>query len=472
MIINLKNVIMEEKKNSDSKKSEVCWRKGYRSAVYPVIMVIILGFLMAACDKDQFDDGMGNDIPQMAGIANTYPMNLSKDVYLDDAISVTFKNGTDQSVVESARITLSDGSGQVSGSMKSSGMKKSFTAYSDLKPDNEYEAKASFDDHKKEGKHFEYSWKFRTGKHHGYNSVDIVSVSPADKSVDAPVTASLTITFNKDLTDVLKGMISVTLAQGTLNIGGALSFAGKTATFKPSAALTEGTLYTGKVVIGSNTSGGAAKTFIWTFTTAGSGNNGGGGNTDTTKPSVTSATPANNSMSVDLASSLTAMFSEAMDPTSITASTFTLKQGNTSISGSVTYAGTTATLKPAAALTGGTVYTATISTGAKDVAGNALAANYTWSFTTLVEVAPGLSFANDVIPVLKLCNNCHTHPWTTSSVASTYYTNLVNAGYVNPSNPTSGKIYTKLAGGHPGSSISTADKDKVMNWITEGSKNN
>ena len=50
--------------------------------------------------------------------------------------------------------------------------------------------------------------------------------------------------------------------------------------------------------------------------------------------------------------------------------------------GTVTYAGTGAIFAPASDLTASTVYTATITTGAKDLAGNALASDYVWSFTT------------------------------------------------------------------------------------------
>jgi hypothetical protein len=48
----------------------------------------------------------------------------------------------------------------------------------------------------------------------------------------------------------------------------------------------------------------------------------------------------------------------------------------------VTYTDTTAIFSPLAPLIPGTTYTATITTGAKDLAGNALVINYVWSFTT------------------------------------------------------------------------------------------
>jgi len=149
-----------------------------------------------------------------------------------------------------------------------------------------------------------------------------------------------------------------------------------------------------------------------------------------------------------------------------------LKQGSTSVAGTVTYSGTTATFTPSAALAGGTVYTGTITTGAKDAAGNALASNYSWSFTTAVIAPAGKSFSADVMPILNICNTCHKHPWTTSTNASTYYTNLVNGGYVNQTSPTTSKIYTKLSGGHPGSMVTTAQVTTILTWFTEGAKNN
>ncbi|MFH0768321.1 MAG: ice-binding family protein, partial [Chloroflexota bacterium] len=77
-------------------------------------------------------------------------------------------------------------------------------------------------------------------------------------------------------------------------------------------------------------------------------------------------------------------FSEALDPLTVTIATFTLKQAITltPVSGTVTYAGVTATFTPASSLATSTVYTATMSTGVKDVAGNFLANPYVWSFTT------------------------------------------------------------------------------------------
>jgi myo-inositol-hexaphosphate 3-phosphohydrolase len=112
----------------------------------------------------------------------------------------------------------------------------------------------------------------------------------------------------------------------------------------------------------------------------------GGGGADTTPPTVSAVNPAAGATGVPVGSSAQASFSEAMDPATITTATFTLAPtaGGAPVAAAVSYDGAsrTATLKPNAALTAGTSYTATVTTGVKDLAGNAMAAARTWAFTT------------------------------------------------------------------------------------------
>ena len=83
-------------------------------------------------------------------------------------------------------------------------------------------------------------------------------------------------------------------------------------------------------------------------------------------------------------STVTATFSEAISPSSLTAATFKLAAGLTPVAGtlSLSASGTTATFTPASRLDGNTVFTATVTSGVKDAAGNALASSTSWSFTT------------------------------------------------------------------------------------------
>ena len=116
---------------------------------------------------------------------------------------------------------------------------------------------------------------------------------------------------------------------------------------------------------------------------AGCGGGGGGGSTaDTTAPTVSYTIPLDVASGVALNTNLTANFSEVMDAATITTATFTLKQGTTAVSGVVSTVGMTATFNPSSTLVANKPYTATVTTGAKDVAGNALTADKVWAFTT------------------------------------------------------------------------------------------
>ena len=103
---------------------------------------------------------------------------------------------------------------------------------------------------------------------------------------------------------------------------------------------------------------------------------------DCSAPTVSFTVPENAATDVAVNQAIAATFSEPMNPLTITHSTFTLKKGNTAVSGTVTYAGTTAIFIPASALASNTIYTATITTRARDLAGNGLTTNFVWRFTT------------------------------------------------------------------------------------------
>ncbi|MFA6189764.1 MAG: ice-binding family protein [Sulfuricurvum sp.] len=113
-----------------------------------------------------------------------------------------------------------------------------------------------------------------------------------------------------------------------------------------------------------------------------------GGNDDavaassTTAPTVISTVPDNNITAVPSNRKITATFSTAMDAATLTTSTFTLASAGGSVSGTVAYYNKIAVFTPDTNLTNSTLYTATITTGAKNAAGTALAANHVWTFTT------------------------------------------------------------------------------------------
>jgi hypothetical protein len=97
---------------------------------------------------------------------------------------------------------------------------------------------------------------------------------------------------------------------------------------------------------------------------------------------VIATSPANGASLVLLNTTVTANFSSVMAPGTINTTTFTLTGPTGAVAGAVTYSGTTTTFTPATSLAALTLYTGAITTGATDPGGNALQANYVWTFTT------------------------------------------------------------------------------------------
>lgn len=100
------------------------------------------------------------------------------------------------------------------------------------------------------------------------------------------------------------------------------------------------------------------------------------------RPTVSSTDPITDATNYAVNKKVSVIFSTPMDGSTLTTSTFTLQKAGVNVDGTVTSSGSTATFSPTANLSANTVYKATVTTGAKDLAGRGLNKNYTWSFTT------------------------------------------------------------------------------------------
>jgi hypothetical protein len=134
-------------------------------------------------------------------------------------------------------------------------------------------------------------------------------------------------------------------------------------------------------------------------------------NPDLIPPTVISVAPPNGAVDACPSTIVTATFSKAMNPATINSTTFTLTSGTppVAVAGVVTYdaaSNTAIFTPPSSGLALSTLYTATITTGATDTFGNALASNYVWSFTTGTKAcAPGPPTVISVTPADGVCPN-------------------------------------------------------------------
>jgi len=231
----------------------------------------------------------------------------------------------------------------------------------------------------------------------------VSSTDPSNNATDVPVTSPITISFTKDMNfgTISSSTILVKDSDGNTVTGEWSQVTSKVAKFTPSQALSYSKTYIVTILGGSSGvkdsagnwfdgngdgSAGTQDNYTFSFTTAAY-----------QKPTVSSVSPSSGMTGVDPLTAITITFSKAMDPTSITATTVTVTEGDKPKSGSVTYnaADKTATFVPSSPFTGGANVSVTVKGGdggVKDESGVPMERDYTFSFTIkntpIIDVSP------------------------------------------------------------------------------------
>jgi hypothetical protein len=312
-----------------------------------------------------------------------------------------------------------------------------------------------------------FMWQCKKDEIKDLTRPTVTSTVSVSSATNVSISSVSTAKFSEEMDPLSITSATFTLMQGTTPVSGVVTYIDSVATFTPAAVLAVNSVYTATISnlakdIAGNT---LAVNYVWSFTTAPA--------VDITKPTVVSSLPVNNATGVAFNFKPSATFSEALDPLTVTASTFTLKHGTTSVSGVVTYADLVATFTPAASLAASTLYTATITTGAKDLAGNAIAANFVWSFTTGTSVIPlgavNLGAAGNYVilaktainnnPISAITGDLGLSPAATSFITGLSLTNAT--GYATSAQVT-GQVFAADMASPTGTNLTTA----VENMIT------
>jgi galactose oxidase-like protein/Big-like domain-containing protein len=208
-------------------------------------------------------------------------------------------------------------------------------------------------------------------------SPTVAFVRPAEDAADVLPNAPIVVAFDRSMDKAAaQAAFSLQRTSDGAPVSGSFGWYGPgVLIFKPDADLAVGTQYTASVSTAAKDLGGftlpVAKT--WRFTT-------------TSPPSVNNVSPADGATEVSRGALTIAYFSEAMDKPSAQAA-FSLQRTSDGapVSGSFGWYGPGVLLfKPDADLAAGTQFTASVSTAAKDLAGNPMQAAKTWQFTTTI----------------------------------------------------------------------------------------
>lgn len=308
----------------------------------------------------------------------TDPANNATGVALNKVVIARFSMPMDPLTIHGTSFVLKQGNTLIQGTISYSGITASFTPSSPFKANTIYTATITTEAKNLNGIALvnDYIWTFTTLTQ---LPPTVIATDPLNNSTGVNPNKTITATFSVAMDPTTMNTNTILLKQGTTLISGTVSYSGTTASFKPSNPLTANTLYTAIVTTGAKNLAGTAlvNDYVWTFTTL-----------TVVPPTIISTDPVNNATGVDLDKMVKANFSVPMDPTTISSATYFIKQGTTLVPGIISYSGTTATFTPTGAFALNTVYTATITTGAKNLAGTPLANDYVWSFTTKASINP------------------------------------------------------------------------------------
>jgi hypothetical protein len=336
------------------------------------IMAMLVVVFMAGCKKD--------DLPGVRpSVSSTIPLSDAVNISISSKITALFSVPMDAATMTAANFTIKLGTTSVAGIVSYSDSTITFTPTVAMTPSTLYTANITTGAKDKNGLSIltNYTWNFTSGLAPDVAKPTVTLADPLNNATGVAINKLIAVTFSEPMDAATLTALTYKVMQGTTSVAGAVSYTGSVATFTPAASLAYSTIYTVTVATGAKDMAGnaIAADYVFSFTTVSA--------PDVISPTVTGTNPLDNALLIPKNVVVQANFSEIMDPLTINANSFTLKQGTTVVPGAVTYTGTTAKFTSTNILAASTVYTATITTGAKDPAGNAMAVNHVWSFTTL-----------------------------------------------------------------------------------------
>lgn len=359
------------KQNNTSKP----WFKRYSGLFSVPFLLILIALTSWQCSKDEFTGEVVGVCPEVTLID---PIDGSINVVTSKRISATFNEAMNPTTINVNTFFVKKGADLIQGSVLYTGLKATFVPANLLEANTVYSATITRGAADPMGNVMkkDTTWFFNTGA-----IPTVVLTDPLKDASDVPLNKIITADFSTVMDGTTFTNATFKLKQGTANINGFISYAGSRASFDPTIDLVPNQVYTATItrdvkdVLGNS----MAKDTTWSFATG-------------TLPIITITSPKDGAVDVVRNTNVTATFSKLMNGTTIDQTSFTLKQGNTSILGLVTYSDMTAQFNPIIDLLPGLEYTAKITQAVKDPAGNTIEKDSTWKFTTGNLIVPVLPF--------------------------------------------------------------------------------
>lgn len=369
--------------------------------VYVLFVLMFTGFFISGCGGDGSTGHWDGGDTAPPTVTRSYPVPGAPGVPTGISLTATFNEAMDPITVNTTSFTL-QASGLplgpvLPGTVTYVGLIATFNPDIDLDADTEYTATITTDAKNLAGNALasNHVWTFTTEADLVDANPTVILTDPTDFEEDVALNRSVTVTFSEAMDPTTVNDATFTLDDGVASVQGVVTYVGLIAIFNPDIDLVAGTEYTATITSAAEDLAGnflvdeqtppVVNDYVWTFTT--------GLTSDTIAPTVAPKSPLNGAVDVALNKSVSATFSEAMDPNTVNPTSFTLQASGVPLgpvlSATVSYLGLDATLNPTNDLAVDTEYTVTMTTDATDLAGNPLAFDEVWSFRTIAAPAQG-----------------------------------------------------------------------------------
>jgi hypothetical protein len=309
-------------------------------------------------------------------VASTQPVPDGGAVELPSSVVATFSEA--MAPLTTATFVLRQAGNPVAGTVSNSGLTATFDPTDPLLPSTEYEAIVFRTATDAAGNPMlaDFSWTFTTGVTPDVRRPEISQTWPRNGTTGVPIGGDIAAFVSEDIAQLTATASSFTLRRLGALVPGVVTSSESSMVFRPANTLDPLTTYVATVRTAVTDQSGNAlqRSYAWNFRT--------GNSADTTAPTLIRTVPGFSAGGVNRSDSVQVEFSEVMDPISLNGATLELRAGAVLVPGTVVHLGSVAQFVPNSPLNASTVYNVTVTTGAEDLAGNALEENQTWSFTT------------------------------------------------------------------------------------------
>lgn len=369
---------------------------------------LVLLISVAGCGGGGGGSGGGGPTDTIRPTVTT--MSPGEDSFVmgtNSKLTATFSEAMDPATVDATKFRLSDGANLTTGEVNylpgvvtydSTNRIAVFTPTGGLSPNKRYTATiiTGIKDLGSNTINTDFAWCFTTDALDG-TAPTVNSTLPNNATTGVPTNRKISATFSEEMnvSSLTPPNFKLTTGlNGATSVSGAVTYYGRTVVFTPTQALAANTAYTATITTAATDLAGnplqAAES--WSFTT--------GASTDVSAPEVNATVPTSGATGVAIGSTINVVFNEPMDPTTVTtANMLVTGPGSAPVVGTIVFDPTTNTAiftrinhlttpvishgsTPVSNLEPNTTYNVTLTTSVKDMAGNALASNKIWSFTT------------------------------------------------------------------------------------------